>query len=58
MCETAANGAARAHRAVGDATRHAGEKAAGRIGHAAVFDGRVRHRGADGDAIAVLGHGG
>ncbi len=58
MREAAADGAAVAHRAVGDAVRDLAQESAGRIGNAAVLDGRVGNCGADGDRVSVLANGG
>ena len=43
MRETAAQRAAVAHGAVGNAARHEGHQAARDVGHAAIFDRRVRN---------------
>ena len=58
MGEAAADGAARAHRAVGDAAGDARKKATGGVWDAAVLDGGVGDSGADGDGVPVLGDGG
>ena len=54
MREAAADRPPRAHRAIGDALRHLGEKAVRRVGDALVLDRRVRDAGAENDGAAVL----
>ena len=53
VCQAAAEGAAVAHGAVGNACRDLGEQAAGHIGQFTVLDACVRHGGADAQCLIV-----
>ena len=56
MGEAAADGAAVAYRAIGDARRRPAHQPARHVRHLAVLDRGVDHRGADCDPVFVLGN--